>query len=527
MALKKNLVIMTILIASLALSIGIVSAAIPTDALEVDGSGCPSCYRPIAEFTSDIRYGNAPLTVQFFDQSVNFPTSWAWDFQNDNIRDSQSKNPAFTYTEPGSYSVKLTATNGQGSDTEIKYSYITVFPKPTITLVSPNGGDDWPQGTYQIIRWEYTGYPGSTVRIELLNGSTLFRIVTPGTPVGTDGTGSLIVPVPPDMPLGTEYRVRVTSTTYPSIGDTSDLPFSISVIPSITVATPGGGEDWVQGSLQTIEWNYTSNPGPFVTIELLKGTAVRVVHQSYAVGSDGSGSFPVTVPYALPPGNDYQIRVTSTRCPVCIDTSDSPFTISPAITVLSPDGGEDWIQGSSQTIRWNYTGNPGSTVKIEALRSGTLLKTISSSFPIGLNGTGSLDLTVPFSTPLGDDYTIRVTSTRYPACTDTSDASFMIVPALTVVSPTDGETFSLGSDLPTRWTYTGNPGPTVKIEVLKGTTLLKTLTGILIDASESSPYLVPIPSSTPTGPDYRIRVTSTSYPTCTDVSNGTFAISDV
>src|SRR5690606_27676998 len=131
---------------------------------------------------------------------------------------------------------------------------------------------------------------------------------------------------------------------------------------------------------------------------------------------------------------------------------------------------------------------------------------------IGLNGTGSLDLTVPFSTPLGDDYTIRVTSTRYPACTDTSDASFKIVPALTVVSPTDGETFSLGSDFPTRWTYTGNPGPTVKIEVLKATTLLKTLTGILIDASESSPYLVPIPSSTPLGSDYWIQVTSESYP---------------
>jgi len=526
MTFRNTGLLLTILIVSLALSIGIASAAIPADAVEIDGSYCPGCSLPIAEFTSDIRYGNAPLKVSFTDKSLNSPIIWAWDFQNDGIRDSQSKNPVYTYTEPGTYSVKLTATNGHGSDTEIKYSYITVFPPPTITVVSPNGGEDWPQGTYQSIRWEYTGYPGSTVRIELLNGSTVYGVVTSGTPVGKEGTGSLIVPVPPDMPLGTEYRVRVTSTSYPMVSDTSDAPFSISTIPTITVSGPGGGEDWVQGSPQTIEWNYTSNPGPSVTIELLKGTIVRVVHRSYPVGSGGSGSFPVTVPYALPAGNDYRIRVTSTRCPFCTGTSDAPFTITPAITVQSPDGGEAWVQGSLQTIRWNYTGKPGSTGKSEALRSGALIMTLSSSYPTGAGGTGSLDLTVPFATPLGDDYTIRVTSTSYPACTDTSNAPFTIDPALTVLSPDSGETFTLGSNLPIHWTYTGNPGPTVKIEVFRGLTLLKTLAGIPIDASISGPYLVPIPSSTPLGSDYSIRITSTRYPACTDVSNGTFAISD-
>src|SRR5690606_18450206 len=146
--------------------------------------------------------------------------------------------------------------------------------------------------------------------------------------------------------------------------------------------------------------------------------------------------------------------------------------------MISPDGGEAWLQGSSQTIRWSYTGNPGSMVKIEVLRSGTLLKTISSSYPIGVNGTGSLHLTVPFSTPPGDDYTIRITSASYPACTDTSNAPFTSNPAITVVSPDGGEIFSLGSYLPIRWTYAGDPGPTVKIEVFRGMTLMKMLPGI-------------------------------------------------
>ena len=35
-------------------------------------------------------------------------------------------------------------------------------------------------------------------------------------------------------------------------------------------------------------------------------------------------------------------------------------------------------------------------------------------------------MTIPNTTPVGPDYTIRVTSTSYPACRDTSDARFSI-----------------------------------------------------------------------------------------------------
>jgi PKD repeat protein len=74
--------------------------------------------------------GDAPLTVQFQDLSAKMEdttnTSWAWDFQNDGTIDSTEQNPLFTYTTNGSYTVKLTATNANGSDTEIKAGYINV-----------------------------------------------------------------------------------------------------------------------------------------------------------------------------------------------------------------------------------------------------------------------------------------------------------------------------------------------------------------------------------------------------------------
>jgi hypothetical protein len=163
-------------------------------------------------------------------------------------------------------------------------------------------------------------------------------------------------------------------------------------------------------------------------------------------------------------------------------------------------------------------------VKIEALRGDTVLAVITPSTSIGSGGSGSYELTFPCNTPLGSDYRIRVTSTSNPAYTDTSDGPFSISPAITVEIPNGGENYHIGSTLPMSWTYSSNPGGTVNIDLFKGTTLLKTLTGIPIGTGGSGSYGVMIPASTPLGSDYKIRVTSASYSACTDMSDGTFAI---
>ncbi|MBL0062807.1 MAG: hypothetical protein IPP40_15315, partial [bacterium] len=42
------------------------------------------------------------------------------------------------------------------------------------------------------------------------------------------------------------------------------------------------------------------------------------------------------------------------------DISNANFTIAvPSITVISPNGGENWTVGSQQTIRWTKSGNIG------------------------------------------------------------------------------------------------------------------------------------------------------------------------
>ncbi|MDP8220860.1 MAG: PKD domain-containing protein [Candidatus Stygibacter frigidus] len=81
-----------------------------------------------ADFYADITTGNAPLEVQFTDLSLSNPVSWAWDFENDGITDSNEQNPIWIYEEAGIYSVSLAITDsmGRATSTELKEDFITV-----------------------------------------------------------------------------------------------------------------------------------------------------------------------------------------------------------------------------------------------------------------------------------------------------------------------------------------------------------------------------------------------------------------
>ncbi len=91
---------------------------------KVDYITVDPCIAPTAAFTGSPTSGDAPLTVDFTDQSSN-ATSWSWDF-GDGSGTSTQQNPSYTYDAPGTFTVTLTATNSCGSDDEVKTDYITV-----------------------------------------------------------------------------------------------------------------------------------------------------------------------------------------------------------------------------------------------------------------------------------------------------------------------------------------------------------------------------------------------------------------
>lgn len=89
---------------------------------------------PVANFTSNVTEGCASLGVRFTDQSTNSPDSWAWDFGNGTL--SNQQNPTVIYSQPGTYTVRLTVRNSRGVDGIVKTNYITVFPSARINFTA-------------------------------------------------------------------------------------------------------------------------------------------------------------------------------------------------------------------------------------------------------------------------------------------------------------------------------------------------------------------------------------------------------
>jgi hypothetical protein len=109
---------------------------------------------------------------------------------------------------------------------------------------------------------------------------------------------------------------------------------------------------------------------------------------------------------------------------VHLSTYDLVPVTPPSITVTAPNGGETWYRGTTRTIRWTYTGDPGPNVKITLLKGGIETAVLSASTSIS---SGTYAWVIPSGITPGNDYKIAVQSTTQPAVTDTSDGNFAIL----------------------------------------------------------------------------------------------------
>jgi hypothetical protein len=94
--------------------------------------------------------------------------------------------------------------------------------------VSPNSGENYKTGSSHAITWTYTGNPGSRVKIELLKNGVLNRTITTKASIGSGGSGSYNWKISRTQVTGSDYKIRITSTTNSSATDTSNGNFSIS-----------------------------------------------------------------------------------------------------------------------------------------------------------------------------------------------------------------------------------------------------------------------------------------------------------
>jgi len=92
---------------------------------EIVPGGIDMLIEPVAAFTGTPLSGAHPVTVQFTNASTGEGNSYVWDF-GDGSATVTTVSPQHTYTEAGTFTVTLTATNSEGTDEEEKIAYITI-----------------------------------------------------------------------------------------------------------------------------------------------------------------------------------------------------------------------------------------------------------------------------------------------------------------------------------------------------------------------------------------------------------------
>ena len=379
------------------------------------------------------------------------------------------KNPAIAASTKNSNALVVweDSRNLATTDVDLYGNILNTTPAKVLIVTSPNGSEVWQAGTQQKIVWESSDVGDFDVTIEysIDNGAT-YNFIAFQTNIDGVNTFDWTVPNSPS----TQCLVKISASVF---SDTSDNFFTITPqeTPKITVISPNGGEIWEVGSQQEIKWDLSNEiDSVFIDINYF-GIGSLKVNSIEKTLNDGSFIWTVTdwwstdsvdcrisVSYSI--GNNYYR-----------DESDTFFTIiksKPKITVISPNGGENWIDNEQHEIKWTSTGFSGN-VRIDLLYHGT---NDTGYFNIALNelndGTFNWNLDIsklPIqSNPQGFNCLIRVSdATKNPPGVgpddgkifDWSNTYFTFkpkTPKITVVSPNGGEIWTVGEQREIKWT---------------------------------------------------------------------------
>ena len=312
---------------------------------------------------------------------------------------------------------------------------------------------------------------------------------TTTTEVKTPVCRSMTKPGASFCPNGTIQTVKDANSciSYKCTSYTPTLPAA-----SITVDYPTGGEVFNSGDKITVKWSSNNIVAKVVGIMLVDAKSVqRSQLEIYPTDNDGFET--ITIPSDIPAGINYRIFISNDQTGGAYSnyfTINSSDTKTPSITVLSPNGGETFVQGQFKNkISWSGGKNKvqiglfkktNSTYSGYSTRSGIIGwieldgKPNSSLIWDGIT-LKSLDGNIISAPDPYTDYSIvAVTESNEgnyclkvydssPCSSDISDSTFTITdkdtttPPITVLSPNGGEVYKAGDPIKVTWISVGLP----------------------------------------------------------------------
>jgi len=100
---------------------------------------------------------------------------------------------------------------------------------------------------------------------------------------------------------------------------------------------------------------------------------------------------------------------------------DKSFIVGVPIVVISPNGGEDWIKGTTKDIKWTSCEGSSSNVRITLWKDNQYYTTLINS----TENDGNYYWTIPWNLPRSSNYKIKITSNS-TGISDLSDENFII-----------------------------------------------------------------------------------------------------
>lgn len=272
-------------------------------------------------------------------------------------RVSAASNPSVS-AESGWFTIAPPTVPGSGGGTGVGggSGNIDGTVQPSITVLSPNGGEPWIFGEKQKISWVKDGIipPKAVIAAYIFKGDQMSAFPYSGYAKDDKKTGDMppnsgyfewTVPTNSSVPFirqgGGDYRIKVVIAVDGKIiaRDVSDSPFTISAstagggdgqhvatppnqLPT-TVLYPNGGENITQGQLAVIQWK-SELPDTFnYNLTLLDARGETVIREIDS--NRPKGKYAWYIPSDIPPGQ-YRLRISGSGS-LSSDTSNSAFTI--------------------------------------------------------------------------------------------------------------------------------------------------------------------------------------------------------
>lgn len=351
---------------------------------------------------------------------------------------------------------------------------VTSATQPSITVLSPNGGEIWKVGEARQIKWNSMN-AGDSIYIDIFDQpiiSTILPIAPSGLAIPNTGYYNWTIPPVSQLPGGgksANYLIRVHNGTG-GLGDSSDKSFSIIMEATTTIPLPDlaiedvklepatpmvntyGGEARLtfaianRGNAVVKDASKRINPvvypdkSSFFYSYKNSGCSAAILEPGQACYFSYNISF---IPTKIGIQNmiiefdsSYNIQESNVNNNKYVHTFNVIFSTAPYINVSSPNGGEVLEIGKTYSIEWNGSNfSPTTTAVKIGLRDiryepnlGSGEQVIISAADIGL---GRYNWTIPQtlgSMRLGGDniYKIVVYAVG-TAITDISDAPFSIV----------------------------------------------------------------------------------------------------